>query len=41
MGEETNSLALTGANLVLVLLAVFLSATSAPGFFETLTSGGF
>ncbi|ELZ33936.1 Mn2+ and Fe2+ transporter-like protein [Halogeometricum pallidum JCM 14848] len=41
MGEETNSLALTAANLVLVVLAIFLSATSAPGFFETLTTGGF
>ena len=41
MGEHTNSLALTAANFVLVALALFLSITSAPGFFETVTSGGF
>ena len=41
MGEYTNGLGLTAANFVLVALAIFLSVTSAPGFFETVTSGGF
>ncbi|ESP88297.1 NRAMP family divalent metal transporter [Candidatus Halobonum tyrrellensis] len=41
MGEWTNGAALTAANLVLVVLALFLSATSAPSFFETVTTGGF
>lgn len=41
MGEHTNSLAVTAVNLVLVVLAFFLAVTSAPGFVETVTTGGF
>ncbi|WP_101294044.1 NRAMP family divalent metal transporter [Halegenticoccus soli] len=40
MGEHRNGLALSAANLALVVLALYLAVTSAPGFFDALTSGG-
>ncbi|WP_129112613.1 Nramp family divalent metal transporter [Halegenticoccus tardaugens] len=40
MGEHRNGLALAAVNFALVALALYLSVTSAPGFFESLTSGG-
>nr|WP_155120478.1 divalent metal cation transporter [Haloprofundus marisrubri] len=41
MGEHKNSLKLSVVNAVLVLLSIYLAATSLPGFIENLTGGGF
>ncbi|WP_224335856.1 NRAMP family divalent metal transporter [Haloprofundus halobius] len=40
MGEDKNSLGLSLVNATLVLLSIYLAATSLPGFIETLTTGG-
>lgn len=41
MGENRNSLVLSAANVALVVLSIYLAATSLPGFVQTITSGGF
>ncbi|WP_224268991.1 NRAMP family divalent metal transporter [Haloprofundus salinisoli] len=41
MGEHKNSLRMALVNASLVLLSIYLAATSLPGFVETVTSGGF
>ncbi len=40
MGEHRNSIVMSGVNVLLVLLSIYLAVTSLPGFLDALTSGG-